>query len=267
MGYLKEGSPARYHLATENHGLLIAVHKKSIPSEDCYDPDQTEKVAEQNDLPEDFIPPSSDREWGFGPVLREEQSLNPEFVIYTCDFPKRGKENSDEIWSTAATLMLFFHALNFSKESGSEVKQNLAVRMVLDRKKSYYGAGLGVELYSPLTIWIERNFNQERQISVKETMINAFHQMWNNQGDQHVFDRDFNVSVTKPDLVHLSVMGDACSLDPDEFIHNGYGYDLTPHNTDSPIQQLSLLTGVAKLEELATNRYFRKDPNQLTFWL
>ncbi len=79
MGYLKEGSPARYHLATTGEVIQIAVNKKIVLRASNFSPRLTEEISKTNNLPDLFIPPSSDREWGFGPILREEQSENPEY--------------------------------------------------------------------------------------------------------------------------------------------------------------------------------------------
>ncbi len=262
MGYLKEGDPARYHLATNEEGLLIFVHKKAVPIASDFRANIVEAIAQRNNIPDLFLPPSADREWGFGHVLREQNSDNSDFISYVCELPKSFPPdgNPDRVFGVTSTLMLLFDALNLRNDTNSQTKQNLMVQMAVDRTRDAYGSPISIKLFSPITHWIGEHATQRIKERIGDSMFEAFSKMWNTDGE---FGNQFRVGINHPNLIHLAVFGDACGLDPEYIDKKSLTYTLVPHNTDSPIQQLSLLAGVAKLEELATEKYFTQNPNQL----
>lgn len=70
--------------------------------------------------------------------------------------------------------------------------------------------------------------------------------------------REFRVLLRRPKWVNFSCPGNACGLDPEDYYEKSldWGYQLVPHNVDSPLQQLTLLAGVAMLYQLARQEGF-----------
>lgn len=262
MGYLKEGSPARYHLSTTETGLTVAIHKKVLPKASDYRKGDPDFFGSLNKIHDVFIPPTPDREWGYGEVIREEESEHPDFVLYSVDFPKHFSADgiSDRVYGVAASLKLLFDAVNFKPETTAKEKQNLMVNLALDRTREVYGSVIGVDLYSNFTNALG-NATTNLEEKVVSAMVNSFKLMW---GDNKLDLRySFLARIMPPKDFHLAVFGNSCGLDTDVDDRLSDTIKLIPHNTDNPVQQLSLLAGVARMEEFVTNNYFRKNPNQM----
>ena len=63
----------------------------------------------------------------------------------------------------------------------------------------------------------------------------------------------FRVFMQQPKWIHLECPGDACGLDPAYHSQPSLddGMELVDHNCDTPLQQLTLLVGLIKIDELA----------------
>jgi hypothetical protein len=63
---------------------------------------------------------------------------------------------------------------------------------------------------------------------------------------------DFRAVLYEDTGFHISVPGNACGIDPGyRYFENGEGYEFCGHNIDSPIQQISILAGLAVLHDIA----------------
>ena len=70
-------------------------------------------------------------------------------------------------------------------------------------------------------------------------------------GNQELYQYSFNAYVQKGHFI-INCPGDACGLHPsDWYAHEGRGYEFSCHNVDSAIQQITLLVGLATLNDMA----------------
>jgi len=267
MGFLHEGDPARYHITPTETGIAVAVNKQTIPNFKIASAGRMDEIARYLKIPP-FIKPSSDHEWGFGPVFKETQSPNPDFVLYSCDFPHvfdKKQYNADGISAVLQSLSSLFTFIGFSDGiSNSPVEQQMDIDLDLDRSATLYVAPISAEIYSTLVKWMRNNLNDSVASQIKESMKIGYLNMWNDKVyTPHV--SEFRLFWNNPKWLILAVPGDAADLGPNmhqiyDESENETGYRMTPHNVDSPHQQLTLLTGLAKLDEIATDGYYKKDP-------
>ena len=117
------------------------------------------------------------------------------------------------------------------------------------------------EVIADLEQWLTENMSEPVSETVVEAMMKSYHRMWKTRPSP--FDRhQFYVNWQEPGLLFTRVPMATLNSDRDGF-KLGRGYDMSTNNSDLPHQQLSLLVGLAKIEELATGAYFRKVPQAI----
>lgn len=256
MGYLKEGDPARYHLATASDGLHVAVHKKAIVEPSDINRRQVDTIARYFGFPHSFILPSSDHEWGFRPVLRQTESPNPNWVLYSCDLPQGTAYHiNKKDYATSATLGLLFDLLEEpNKETDSPVQQ----QQTIDLRPSFDSDSLMIaHLNPPLVQWLRENISESIGDVVSKAMMKSYDRMYRSK-DHPPIHRRFTIDWVEPKWLFLGVPPFAnLNSNMDSRTGHDEGYDIVANNVDLPHQQLSLLVGLAKIEELATGAYFR----------
>ena len=269
MGHLSEGDPARYHITPTEKGIAVAVNKQTLPNFEITTQERMDEIARYQGIPS-FIKPSSEHEWGFGPVFKETQSPNPEWVIYSADYPhifKKDRFSADKAIALSQSLSTLFTFVGFSENtSSSPVEQQMDVDLGIDRSATFHGAPIGAEVYESLVKWMRANLDDDTAIQIRKSMQRGYQNMWNDHDFTPDFS-DFRLFWNQPKWLFLAVPGDAADLGPHMYhifdeSENETGYRMGPHNIDGPHQQLSLLSGLAKLDELATNGYYKIDPNK-----
>lgn len=157
----------------------------------------------------------------------------------------------DSAFRVSASLAILFQMLQlFDGESPCIGNQLLTVEyMTVDR--DMWGGSLGAIISPALVKWLSRLPDNYDHPEVKVAMISAHCRMSGHPLERYE-EHYFRAWIRKPCWINLSVPGNACGLDPKNyFIGEGEGFELSPHNTDNPIQQLSLLAGLATLYEIA----------------
>ncbi len=278
MRELGNEEPGWYHLRTEGAALLVDIHDSAVPTADTVDPQQARWAQEALGLPEPLIFPSQDSEYfGFGPVLTEVGNDAPNWTTFRGELPvvAGGKlfaeddfgDLSDTLgylircdyekaYPFAVTLNFLFKQLKKGEQSSdSPVPQHLHIGMT-NREEGPYASAIDADVLTPLARWIHTNVDTEPGNEIAKAMMTAFEHM---RGQREPYQEwDFRVDFRSPKWVNLTVPGNACGLDPDrESDESDIAYRLTPHNTDTPVEQLTLLFGLAKLEELAIADYRR----------
>jgi len=277
MAYLKEGSPARYHLAPTPTGIEIGVHKTAAAILTEIKPDIENSKVEDLKLVHSFIPPSKDRPWGFGEIIKTDESENPDWVLYSLDFPpllgKKGERSNHEPQiAVSATLDTLFTRLWIAD---IDIKDNYAKQQmhikngVFKLDESALGVRLGYPigavLFEDFVRWSRQHSSVNLRKGVENTMKSAHARLWGGEKKAtRLLASEFNMNWVEPKWLHLSVSGNACGLeaemderylDTEEDLDSGYR--LTPHNVDGPVQQFSLLSGLAALEEMAVGQYYK----------
>ncbi len=273
MSKLTEGSPARYRLAAEPGAIQVAVNKSIIPSASDFQAEQTDSIRERLDLPRIFTPPNPDREWGFGPVLKDTGIQNPEWVIFQADLPQLKTNDDVEGFAVAATLGLLFSTLNEAEvECSSEIQQGLKVSLT-NSKRSFSSNDLYIALFSPIMNFLKATHDGGLEKAVSEAMLSAYTSL---RGvDKSGYFRNL-ITLNRPsdEIMYFRAPGNATELQYSkrekilgrsskttgpliDRVITETSHRLTPKNLDHVDSQLTLLAGVAKLEEIATGGYFK----------
>lgn len=276
MPALQEGDRARYHLGTTPKSIEIVVNKAVVPTAEDFPSETTEYFRRELGLLHSFTLPSSDKEWGYGSVIRQFNASNPDYVIFQADLPIMDNGNSRTGYAIAATLGLIFSTLyQTDKKSTSNVPQFCHVNLTNQNpdRQIFNNNPMDVTLFQPFVDWIQSNNDVNVEKIVSESMIQAYSTIHPNEETEYWHDGTVFKKVSDS-IMYFHVPGDATSLSYHqetitELIPDATGplsnrfkrlvkHRLTPKNLDLVDSQLTLLVGVAKLEELATGGYFRQ---------
>lgn len=168
-------------------------------------------------------------------------------------------DNNQVYWKSAyrvsASLAILFQMLYLYEDELSGSDFQLLTIDLLGVDEGIYGGSLSVTISPTLKKWLSRFPDNYDHLEIKEAMVSAHCRM---AGPLLPYqEHDFRAWVRKPYWINLSVPGNACGLDPSGYYEEeGRGFKMLPHNTDTPIQQLSLLAGLAKMYQLARQEKF-----------
>lgn len=261
--YSPKDVPAWYKLDAQEARITMSVHKQALSDINDRFSEVARGYQEAFKLPHAFVPPSSDREWGFGPVISEREDIvGSDWLIYECDLPsftQNGETDWDSIYETAATLQVLLRNLkSFDNALPASTPQMIEVSLRLGERGQQYGGMLGTTVRPALVAWLNQNIEKDREPVIAQAMKEAYFKMRLVEGDgRDYLEGNFRVLIRDPKWINLDCPGDSCGLDPENYDNTdiAYGYKLRPHNTDTPLQQLTLLSGLAKLDKLAHDDY------------
>lgn len=172
----------------------------------------------------------------------------------SCDGSGKGY---DFDWQTAyaisASFTTFFHLISCpEQETSSSLMQLLVVQTITvrDMHGGSLGGKYGVSLVKWLgSLWASGNSEMHEMTNAMKVVykklfkkVDVFdcHQTWAKVEDQRGW-------------LNVSCPGDACGLQPsfDYSLREGRGYEFDCHNVDNPMQQITLLAGLAALHDKA----------------
>jgi hypothetical protein len=113
-----------------------------------------------------------------------------------------------------------------------------------------HGGSLGGMFSIPLVRWLSRVRVNTQLEKVENAMKAAYNRML---GYRRYHRNDFRVWLAdNQGWLNISCPGDACGLHPADHYRSAHkeGYDFACHNVDSPMQQLTLIAGLAALCDL-----------------
>jgi len=203
----------------------------------------------------DFIPPT-EKVWGYGKFLEWSRPNRKGWITLACKLPVviRGERVSQLTGlSISASFGALFAALAcVDKVETGEPRQLVAIEF-FNTGTRLYGCSLLASLTPRFVSWLSTEEETHHWKEVAAAMAAAYFALWPGSRKFCSEKSDFRPMLRKPYWVHLDVPGNACGLDPEghDFVEEGYGYELVPHNTDSAIQQLTLLAGLARLNQMA----------------
>jgi len=172
---------------------------------------------------------------------------------YPCGHCEDAEKEHHFDWKAAyqvsASLCVLFQLLSSLKEETSaRIPQLLTVETIV--KPGLHGSSLGGRYSKTLVQWMT---NLGVRVSIPEmerAMFNAYKYM-NGGKFGHIGEHEFRANVYyKNGWLNVSIPGNACDLNPEyggPGPDRGYKYD--SHNVDSPVQQLTLLAGLAALSD------------------
>lgn len=154
-----------------------------------------------------------------------------------------------QAYAVSASFTFFSIPLEFpEKETSVSFPQLMIVRTTTANE--LHGGSLGGDVSIPFKQWLMSLGNDEINIpEMNNAMQIAYKKMYRlTDYDKHSF---FAHKKGEGRFI-TSCPGDACGLNPaDWYDHKGEGYRFSCHNVDSPLQQITLLAGLAKLHDLA----------------
>lgn len=164
----------------------------------------------------------------------------------------KGREHKidwHDAFAVSASFTVLFKAIFYNElETSAKVPQLLTVQTMT--KADMHGGSLNGMYSIPLVRWL--GTIAKRQI---EEMITAMTRAYNFMCESSPNDNRFYARVESSDgWLNVSCPGDACGLNPSHGSLQGRvgrGYQFSCHNVDSPLQQLTLLAGLAALHDKA----------------
>lgn len=250
--------PMWYDLGVDGTDLLVYVHQKaadSVKRSLTKSSPIVPALQKELNLP-DFILPTEGK-WGFGEILSIQQGITPDWITWKCPLPiilgpeSGPRGNWQGAFAVSATLQVLFTALAIAdEETDSSLQQLLVVDGWLTRS-GMNGGSLIVIVCPPLCSWLSQQEDNSTSPEICAAMKRTDEHM---RGQKWSFgDSDFRAWFRQPKWINLDCPGEACGLDPVDYYNLSLerGYDLAPHNVDSPLQQLTLLSGLAALCQLA----------------
>lgn len=203
-------------------------------------------------LPE-FIPPRGSEAWGFGEVLQSLPDTIKDWVTLRCNLPPVSKiEDWINIYALSASLnTLFFSLNNMTQATTAESFQLLHTNLITGMGD--YGCSIRVNIAKAMILYLASK-GSLRDIKTEEVMRRSYEVM---VGSRMARTSSFYVRFEEPYLVRF-MSGSASGLNPEMFTNfrSGKGYELVPDNIDGPIQQMTLLMGVAAMYDEARKAGF-----------
>lgn len=240
--------PMWYGLRVEGVDLFIDIHKQAFDFLVGFIKGNSPIIPylQKNLQIPSFILPTQ-KFWGFGRVLRRVESKNEKEVSLQCKIP-RSKKLWERAYSVSASLQVLFSVLDifhYENKTDSKFFQLVAIDAMVTERKDWGGA-INISVSPALCRWLNRQEDGLHSAEIAEVMRVVHERMMGKKFSK--FFR-FTAWFRQPCWVNLECPGNACGLDPEGY-ENSYmdeGYSLYPHNTDSPVQQLALLAGIADI--------------------
>lgn len=251
--------PAIYELGVGQVGksLLIKIHSEAW---DYITPILAqEKFPLRDILQQDFdlapfeIPSSQAAKWGFGGNITRAADDRDGWVSWQYSLPQaEGEIYWPTLYAGSASLNILFLTLGLIEEGSGYSKPQL-IHINLHTAKGMHGGSLWVHVGKSLLPWLTTQEAESRHKGIEDVMKTTYGHI---RGMRDLSLYRFLAYFRQPHWINLDCPGDACGLDPENYYDDGQGYDLTPHNVDSPLQQLTLLMGIAALHDEARKAGF-----------
>lgn len=167
----------------------------------------------------------------------------------------RGKKyllNWQPAYAISASFTVFTTLAQFPQiKTSAPFPQLMTIKTVTAR--GHYGGAIEGEFSIPLVKWLASLFETGPILETVDAMKIAYNRMLGLR-EYHLF--YFKASVDyKGGWLNVSCPGDTCGLNPvygaGYDMERGLGYEFTCHNTDTPMQQITLLAGLAALYDKA----------------
>ncbi len=267
----QEDIDAWYEISWDEQGkrLIVKIHRALEEQLDRLTPDAPiiDHFINYDKIPLDpYIPPTKPN-WGFGQILQRVDTEEP-FIVWAIDIPRvmwmeSGERKYDwkQAYNISASLNILFLLLSIYKREEiiwESSRSQLIICRSLTTDVGQHGGSLTVTIAKTFLPWFKDSITDDCKSTIEQAMRTAYYQMFQDReaGDL-ITDRALNMQIrSKTGLIHFNCPGQACGLDPDFNCREDEGYDLEPHNVDTPAQQLTFLVGVAAMCDLARAQLF-----------
>ncbi len=201
-----------------------------------------------------------ERSWGFENAFVLNSSEDSNWVVWTFKLPNLKSEAKKWIrYEMALRCSLEIFAERFTyvyvdAETGFDKNQLIIIDGVcLPNEERMMGNGSLSAYMTPDTIkWISSQ-PEGHLDAVNDAMRSAYEFMWKGSTKHERFG-----ACCRGKFLVLNIPGNACDMAPDSVDDRepDIGYRMWPHNTDSGLQQLTFIVGLAKLHDLMKNDGF-----------
>ena len=203
----------------------------------------------------DFIQPGI-LPWGFGPILSFEEDHRSPWRSILCELPNFTDTSSSEFnWQKArATIASLEHLLRCVEYASTKNSwTSHGVQQILEVSLGVHSEPTGITCFicagfsSSLCTWLMSQQSQEISTSITQDMTNAYCRMYGKDGIDSYTCFELRAEIRDSIYATLPCPGDRTTLYPTSFQQDTNGYELGDHNVDTPLQQLTLLVGLASL--------------------
>jgi len=204
--------------------------------------------------------------WEKTPCSHCEGSGKSEYGPGKCIFCEgKGKEHRMEWkkpYAISATFTLFTtlaSIFGYESETSAKIPQLLTLQTIT--MKDMHGAEIGGELSPFVLEWIIEKAEQKEKdefsiAPVEEALRNTYKRMMG--GSSGYSERGIRSWGRKSGFIAIDCPGNATGIYTDgsdiSYRKKGEGCTLSSHNVDSPIQQITLIAGLAKLHDLVLHK-------------
>ena len=161
-----------------------------------------------------------------------------------------------EAFALSATFTLLFTYLHTTEKSIDSKSRNQLITVYTNTHKEAHGGSLYGEFSKAIVSWMKNIGCVESFLnSLKIVTTKAYGKMYGCKLDKvEIFDAyDFKMMMKNGRLI-MDCPGNSCGINPSEDYWDEKeetGYKFSCHNVDSPMQQLTLLAGLAALHDMA----------------
>ena len=263
----EEFTPEAYKLGIEDEGQTLLI---KIPESNWPEVIKALKNKRKNSLTKEFrlreVTYPNPLPWGFGPVFMD--TLEENYRAIRCELPQFFSEcvHADDTahqrtWQHAkgvsTSISWLLDAADYVSQNStppSNHSQLLQVQLgiMLDRH-TMVSAPISAGFSPQLRNWLRENMGEKVRQKISQWMENAYLRMFGQQTVDSFDKHHLGLFIRDQNWITFKCPGDRCDLYPNctSVRTNHQGWEFIDHNVDTPMQQLTLLIGVASLATLA----------------
>jgi hypothetical protein len=243
-----EDAPAWYDIAPGNDGIVISVHPAEFAAMTALLKDRVSAADFGDELKVGPFIGFERPAWGFGSTAANGAADERGWPTIICAFPKtlhKGEFDWERLYAVSGTIQTVFAGLNLcGNETREQRRQCLSAQLFTERKM--YGGGISARLSPSTAKWLKTIDGRVIQ-EINAIMARLGSALF---GKSFAEPHEYNAYLRSDGAPIFNCPGNACDLGPCGDNYDD-GCELEPHNTDSPMQQLTLLAGLAALNQAA----------------
>ena len=162
-----------------------------------------------------------------------------------------GKSNWAPAYQLSCSLSVILRIMEFAEASPNTLELNQLATLVSICRGDMGGFGLGATLSPIARNWIAANRSKNEEVA-QSAMIATYRHMWPDyfKKDEDFRLYSFRVNSQGGNGLIMDIPGSACGIYVEDVGRGNQGWEISSHNVDSPIQQLSLLSGLCAILRL-----------------
>ena len=211
----------------------------------------------------DFIFPSA-LPWGYAPVFMDYPSPIPDWHRIICELPcfidangeimehawVRGREIIASLWFLITCLE------NIRDDTHAQIPPYQSLELVVsggcDDHSLRYAIGAGIS--DACCNWITSHQNAPEIGTITTFMQNAYCRMYRLKTIDRYSANTCCAKVRSECSISFDAPGDRCGIGTYTNHRQRFGIEMYDHNVDTPVQVLTLLVGLAKFNQLASQQ-------------